>query len=137
VGLALGESAAFAVGIPVGLAQWIVLRKKLERAEWWIPASAAGWAAGYALLVAMFPPQATVLAGGALGVALGLAQWFVLRRRVARSWWWIVVSTLGWAVGLTGFLGAPLVGSIAGAVTGLALEPLLRYSSLQTTEETA
>lgn len=134
VGLALGESGQVAVGIPIGLAQWFVLRKRVERSELWVLASGVGWAAGYGLLVAFSPPQATVLAGGAIGATLGVAQWLVLRLHLVQSWWWIVVSALSWGVGLTGFLGAPLVGSIAGAVTGLALEPLLRYSSSRNDE---
>jgi hypothetical protein len=125
----------FAVGVTVGLAQWIVLRKRIEHPELWVLASGIGWAAGRGLVVAVLPSQATVLAGGIIGAALGLAQWLVLRQRVVKSWWWIIVSGLGWAVGLTAFLGVPLVGSIVGAATGLALEPLLRYSSLQSEEE--
>jgi hypothetical protein len=125
----------FAVGITVGLAQWVLLRKQIERSELWVLASGIGWAAGRGLVVAVLPPQATVLAGGIIGAALGLAQWLVLRNRIVRSWWWIIVSGLGWAVGLTALLGVPLVGSVAGAATGLALEPLLRYSSLRADEE--
>jgi glucan phosphoethanolaminetransferase (alkaline phosphatase superfamily) len=36
--------------------------------------------------------------GGGLGISVGLAQWLVLRRRVPRSPWWILVSLLGWSV---------------------------------------
>lgn len=119
----------FAVGLMVGLGQWVVLRKRMERSEWWVLVSGIGWAAGRGLVMAVFPPQNTVLIGGTLGIALGLAQWAVLRNHVVQAWWWIIVSALSWAVGLTGFFGASLVGAVAGAVTGLALEPLLRYSS--------
>jgi hypothetical protein len=119
----------FAVGLVVGLAQWVALRKQIECSEWWVLASGIGWAAGRGLVVAVFPPQSTILIGGTLGAALGLAQWLILRRHVVQAWWWIVVSALSWAVGLTGFLGASLVGTVAGAVTGLALEPMLRYST--------
>ncbi len=119
----------FAVGLIVGLGQWVVLRKRLAHAEWWVLASGISWAAARGLAEAVFAPQSVVLIGGTLGLALGLAQWLFLREHVVQAWWWIVVNTLSWAVGLTGFLGASLVGAVVGAVTGLALEPMLRYSA--------
>jgi hypothetical protein len=127
----------FVIGLTIGLAQWVVLRKQIEGAEWWILVSAFGWAAGRGLVAVAFAPQDLILVGGTLGASLGLAQWLVLRRHLSRSWWWIVLSALSSAVGMTGFLGEPLVGSIVGAATGLALEPLLRYSSIQHDEEAA
>jgi hypothetical protein len=132
VGWILSE---FAVGLVVGLAQWIVLRKRIERSELWVLASGIGWAAGRGLVVALFPAEATVLAGGALGATLGLAQWLVLRGRVIQSWWWVVVSALSWGMALTGVLGATLVGSLAGVATGVAMEFLLRYTSIQRARE--
>jgi len=72
------------------------------------------------------PPQVSVLSGGILGLSVGVSQWFILRQWFKLSWWWIIVSTLGWALGLTGFLGESLVGAVVGAVTGFALELLLR-----------
>ncbi len=126
VGWAISE---FAVGLAVGLAQWVILRKQIEHSAWWILASGVGWAAGRGLVAVIIPSQSSILISAILGAALGLAQWLVLRHSVIQSWWWIIVSALGWIVGLTGFLGATLIGSVVGAVTGLALEPLLRYSS--------
>ena len=32
-------------GLPVGLAQWLVLRQRVSRSAWWILASGAGWIA--------------------------------------------------------------------------------------------
>ncbi len=138
VGWALsGYLTEFVIGLPVGLAQWMVLRNQIERAEWWILASALGWAAGRGLVAVVFAPQDLVLVGGTLGASLGLAQWLVLRPHLVRSWWWIVLSALSSAVGMTGVLGEPLVGSIVGAATGLALESLLRYSATEDDTEAA
>lgn len=134
IGFVLSE---FAVGVTVGFAQWIVLRGRIERSAWWILTSAVGWAAGRGLASVLFPAQDTILIGAMIGAILGLAQWVVLRHRVVQSWWWIVVSALSWGLALTGVLGATLVGSLAGAATGLALEPLLRYDSLQQAAEEA
>jgi hypothetical protein len=46
--------------------------------------------------------------------------------QVQRAGWWIVLSTLGWTVGLTGTLGSSWAGAVVGAVTGVALEFLMR-----------
>jgi hypothetical protein len=51
----------------------------------------------------------------------------VLRRWVYRAGWWIVISASGWALGLTGILGASLAGAVAGGVTGITLELLVRH----------
>ena len=63
---------------------------------------------------------------------MGTAQWLILRRWVHQAGWWIVVSTLGWAAGLSGFVGPFLVGAVVGAVTGIAMELLVRYPRLET-----
>jgi hypothetical protein len=130
-----GYLTEFVIGLTVGLAQWVILRKQVQHSEWWILASALGWGAGRVLVDVMLTPQDVILVGGILGAALGTAQWLVLRHHVIQSWWWIVVSALSWGVGLTAVLGETLVGSIAGAATGLALEPLLRYSSVRDEEK--
>ena len=79
------------------------------------------------------------------GLLVGLCQWLVLRRHVARAGWWVPASGLslivGWFMG--GFVASIVVGSlndlatwklvswllsaiIYGAATGLALTRLLR-----------
>jgi len=58
--------------------------------------------------------------GLVLGAALGLGQWFVLRRRLNEAKAWIAISTVSWVVAelvgvaLTGVVGAPfnLVGLV-------------------------
>ena len=52
----------------------------------------------------MFAALLPTLVGAAFGAPFGLAQWFVLRRRLRRAGQWIVASTLGYAlVFLLGF----------------------------------
>jgi hypothetical protein len=126
-----------AVGFTVGLAQWLVLRDQFERSGWWVLASAVAWAAGRALAGAFMPAGNPVLIGGTLGAIVGFAQWLVLRSQLRQSYWWVVLSAAGWGLALTGVLGAPLVGSVAGAMTGLGLELLLRYSPREHHEEAA
>jgi hypothetical protein len=65
---------------------------------------------------------------------MGTLQWLYLRRHFHRAGWWIVISTLGWTIGLAGIMGQLLVGAAVGAVTGIALELLLRYPSLMKTQ---
>jgi hypothetical protein len=31
-----------------------------------------------------------------MGLAIGISQWLLLRRRLARANWWIAASVLGW-----------------------------------------
>lgn len=73
-----------------------------------------------------------------LGVAVGIAQWFILRRRVSQAGWWALASTVGFAVSRAVTLAAPggLEGIFAwilglalyGAITGGVLVWLLRQS---------
>ena len=70
--------APLLVGLFVGLAQWLVLRRRLDGVGWWIPATLA------ASPVIWFGPW------------VGLLQWLVLRRKLARSGWWIVGCAATW-----------------------------------------
>jgi hypothetical protein len=124
VGWLAGEMG---IGAGVGLVQWLVLRPRVPRAGWWIPASAVGWAVGVVAVLTVFPPETGIWAGTALGAAMGVGQALVLSYWGYRgAGWWVIASALGWAVGLGGVLGASLVGVAAGAVTGIVLELMLR-----------
>ena len=130
IGFIIGEGA---IGVALGLGQWLVLRQWVREPGWWIWASTVGWAIGWILIITEIlpPPQAGIiaalLAGAVLGLMLGVAQWFILRRLVDSAGWWVLVSTTGWAIGFSGLLGITVVGTVAGAVTGFALDFLLRY----------
>lgn len=61
------------IGASVGLAQWLVLRRQLPRAEAWVLASVAAWAVGWSVIsVAEASAWSTpvVYAVGGLGAAL-------------------------------------------------------------------
>ena len=74
------------IGAGIAVAQWLVLRRKVQQAVWWIPITIAGWAlAGLAggvelytiveiLPVALIPPAATAA-----------ALWLLLDRRPMQS----------------------------------------------------
>ena len=115
-------------GLVIGTCQWLVLRRELDRAGWWILASTPMLIVG----------QLYSFYGGLTvrGLGFGLAQWLVLRREVDRAGWWIMVSAVGWTVGMAvgnavfwelGWLLAnALAGAVTGAITGAGLVWLLR-----------
>ena len=135
------------LGIGVGVLQWLVLRRRVSGAGWWVLASAA---AGYGTLQAGPMPFSTSLQSFGLllswtrvvalsGAVTGTLQWLVLRGQVSRAGWWVLASTVGWGLGVTvarafpwgvdtsDAIGALVVtGAVLGAVTGEALVWLLR-----------
>ncbi len=109
-------------GFIVGIAQWVVLRRYIKSAIWWIPASGLGWILGIHLMIftgvilnPLFESLESI--GGLWQVfwlnithepinfaVLGFAQWLVLRRHFRYAYWWIVASALSGAVrGAVGF----------------------------------
>lgn len=111
---------ALGAGALVGLGQWLLVRRVVRAAAWWVPATACGWAAGMlgafrgaGLLVAWFAaryPELRVVfmtplweryvllgaLGASLGILLGVAQWAVLCRSVSRSLTWIPTTAAAW-----------------------------------------
>ncbi len=68
------------IGFLVGLAQWLVLRRKLSRAVWWVPASIVGFVLGWLAAVAgpADGPGAHFIGGLAFGATLGAITGSVL-----------------------------------------------------------
>jgi hypothetical protein len=135
-GLALAGTPTVLVGMiggavlggSTGIVQWLVLRRHIREAAWWILASIVGGLVGLALglvlsdevqpLMAAFLGEAvqsrptgprlllssalaTGTAGAVAGIGLGSAQWLALRRHVRSAGWWIVASGLGWMISLS------------------------------------
>jgi hypothetical protein len=141
------------LGASMGTLQWLVLRRHFSQAGWWVAASAVGGTLvgiGGAFYGSKVQVN-LVIVYGLVGIILGALQWLVLRRRISRSGWWMVVSVLGWAlavpvvqsldrlglmrglsetIGL--ILGSGLVGMVVGIVTGGLLVWLLWQSSGRT-----
>jgi hypothetical protein len=149
-------------GALLGLGQAYALRQALPgiRTREWVRATAAG--AALAWLIGMAPvtvgqqlwdvsePLAVGLAAAGAAVLLssiGLLQWRVLRRHVARAGRWVPATAGVWIAGLLGFtavtsplwragqpavlvaaigvLGAVVMAATVAAITGLALVRLL------------
>jgi hypothetical protein len=163
VGLAVGDAVGDAVGGGgvvamvaavggAGVAQWLLLRRQVHRAGWWILASTAGWAVGLAvggavshavvgavgsaMRFAVLLAVGDAVGGAVAGAVVGAAQWLILRRQVRRAGWWILASTAGWAVGLSvgdavgwavgDAVGWAVGGAVIGIITGAVLVWLLR-----------
>jgi len=140
------------------IGQWLVLRRKISRAGWWLLASPVGLVVtglgvvgGMILIFSVRGPSGVEEAmgdvvglgvfGAVTGTSLGIAQWLVLRRQVARAGWWVLVNTVyftvyfavGRAVGKavadldgSGALGIFVGVAVYGAITGGVLVWLLR-----------
>ena len=69
----------------MGISQWLVLRKKLKRAGWWIPASIIGWAVDSLVLVPNFDNSRLLLSLLVSGVLAGITTGVTLVLLVARN----------------------------------------------------
>jgi hypothetical protein len=63
-----------------------------------------------------------------LGIAGGIAQWRLLRRRVRRAGWWVPASGLGYAVG--GAAGVAAVMLVADAVDQVLGSGLVAFAAV-------
>jgi serine/threonine-protein kinase len=70
--VAMREWAGLPIGLTLGVAQWIVLRKLMPRSGWWIVISALGW------LLAMTGVLGGSLVGAVAGAVTGVAAAFFL-----------------------------------------------------------
>jgi hypothetical protein len=116
-------------GVAIAAFQWAVLYKRIPNAWRWALVSSLGWIAGYILYILFFAGSQGILLGPVLGAAVGIAQWFLLRKEVDWAGWWILISILAWTTGLTLMPGLLSSGALPGALTGLALIILFRFAS--------
>ncbi len=108
------------VGIPIGVAQWIVLRRVVRISMVWVLTIPAGLLLGLAVLNspilsplwASFDDESVLaLTAGYVVVAalVGLAQWSLLRGHFTRSWAWLLSSVVGLGLGTGLVLGSDLI----------------------------
>ena len=152
LGFAVGAAMANAVsdlifttlfGAVGGFMQWLVLRRQIAGAGWWVLGSTLGFAiAPIAALAGVMavsqvmsldgnPLTAPILLGVLSGVLSAICPWLILRRQFAQAGWWIPAhllgSLLGGAMGIVTFHGVNLIGyydfgwAAAGALFGAGL----------------
>jgi hypothetical protein len=148
-------------GVSMGVTQRIFLQQEISLERRWVWGNTVGWTIGYMvatpaaslLSTVVEPALATSLSWGLISLAIGLAQWRVLRDRFPHAALWIPANVAGWMIGpvfagivVLTFLGsgiddqsaqiatlasAALTGAVAGAVTGFVLVRLLREAGQQ------
>ncbi|MCP4412783.1 MAG: hypothetical protein GY808_09490 [Gammaproteobacteria bacterium] len=91
----------------IGITQWLVLRLYIKQVSWWILATSLGWTIGWIVIDVIINNYSRIIVddwstfiafivtfGVTLGFIIGLMQWMVLKRLVAKSIWWIIGSIL-------------------------------------------
>ena len=126
-----GYAGVAAGGILMGVLQWLVLRRHVDRAGRWVLASlgAAAIVGVVVFGVGAVDVEAGWIGGvSAYGTVVGVLQWLVLRRQIPRAAWWVLASTVAWVVGmpLGDLNGPPGLGGAYGVITATALVLLLR-----------
>ena len=115
------------IGLALGVLQWFILQRRISQPWRWILATTLGWALGAIILFVALPDGMDFTAGLVMGLTTGIAQWLILRREVYWAGWWIVINVVAWTTGMALLPGFLLTGAMAGAITGFAIELLLRY----------
>ena len=92
-------------GLFMGFLQYGLLRRYLPRMGWWVIATIGGWLMGGLLILIpswlnwISPaPKNTYALFGIIGLSIGVAQWLLLRLRLARAGWWIAANVVGWGM---------------------------------------
>jgi hypothetical protein len=116
-------------GAAISALQSAVLYKRIHKVWRWGVLSIIGWTAGYVLCVVLFSANADLMVGPFVGAAVGIAQWFLLKNEFDWAGWWIMISLLAWTSGLVIMPGLFTSGALPGALTGLTLVILFRFSS--------
>ena len=94
--LAIG-AVVFGVGflVSIGLPQWLVLRRQLRHAGWWVPANALAWPLGVAVpfvALALVPDAAPCWVWAATGIVSGLVMGLVVGAVTGLALLWLVRS---------------------------------------------
>jgi hypothetical protein len=129
-GIILGGAIPVVVsGVAIAAFQWSVLYKRIHKAWRWLIFSSLGWIIGYILFIVFFSKNMGLLIGVILGGMVGVFQWYILRTEVDWASWWVIISIMAWVTGLTLMPGVLTSGALPGALTGLVLVILFRFST--------
>ncbi|HEX6384639.1 MAG TPA: hypothetical protein VF177_08225 [Anaerolineae bacterium] len=104
-------------GTAFGIAHWLFLRRYLPGTEGWVPATIIAFALAGGVIFGLLNPENAepsillrISHAIITGIALGFAQWLILRAKLAHlAHLWILFSLGGW---------------VTGELTGIAMENL-------------
>ncbi len=120
-------------GAAGGAMQWLVLRRHVAQTGGWALATAVCYTlAGITTALIFSLPSSAVAVAGLVafatvaGVAGGILQWLILRRKLARAGWWVLASILGLMVGMG--IGGPVAMTLGQA--GRVIEPTIVFGIL-------
>ena len=153
IGIIEGIIGSIAIATP----QSIILKQYISQSQWWVFVTLLTWSftglSGFGP-VGWFTPQTLqpflrlfygIINGAEIGLALGIAQSFILKRQIPHAQKWIWVSIISWAVGLgvgwtiggvlrqftrlfiSDVVGLTVTWLIVGAMTGYGLMRLLCF----------
>jgi hypothetical protein len=81
------------------------------------------------------PVERLLIIGMSIGCFVGITEWSILRRRWLYSGWWIIASTVGWALGLAIGVYVEVIiteqifeGALGGTIIGLVQWAILRQN---------
>lgn len=157
LGIIQGIIGSIAIATP----QSIILKQYISQSRWWIFVTVLTWSliglSGFGI-VGWFVPQTLepflrllygIINGAEIGLCLGIAQSFILKRQITHAQKWIWVSIISWAVGLgVGWtiggvlrqftrlfigdvVGLAITWLIVGAMTGYGLMRLMCFLPLE------
>ena len=103
------------IGGVTGLAQLAAIPRGMARSSRWLAANVVGFSVGYVLVAIVGETLGNVIdpgvnlilgegtiqevSGAVFGLAVGIAQWRVLRQLLPRLRWWLIASAVGAALG--------------------------------------
>ncbi len=90
--IAVTAGAAAALLGSIGTAQWFVLRPHIPRSAWWIPTTAASWAAGLTVFAVVTTPLWQPGQPGWLVAAIGVLGGLLMAGTVAALTGWALLS---------------------------------------------
>ncbi|MDY6899142.1 MAG: hypothetical protein SWZ49_13850 [Cyanobacteriota bacterium] len=111
-------------GLLLGFAQYLVLRRYIRQASYWILFTLTGvlisWFMGLTVsaVIGLFYAanlhqkittliEEVALLGAAVGTVIGYAQWLILKTVSKQAIWWVFANALAWSLGIVvAFIGA-------------------------------
>ena len=115
-------------GLMVGFFQWFVLLGRIDKAWRWILFSTVGWVIGWLIAYLVVPAGLEIVSAMIIGAGTGLAQWLILRQEFHWAGWWVIISIVAWSTGIALLPGLLLTGTMAGLITGIAMQLFFQYA---------